>query len=213
MKWRNSDRKNKGWKVKIVRPEEIYESPDKYYTSEEVEKYVRSGGMRRAQQKIALRILQLLNLKEGSKLLDLGCGVGYTTEVYLNNGFDVLGLDILPQMLRHAKEKALKVVQGDICGLSELFSKGKFDGVVSASALQWLKEESDIKEVALGVNHVLKKEGKSVMQFYPKSEEDLKNALKIFKKNGFEGEIVTDNPDIPKKRVVYLVLRKRQNEI
>ena len=90
MKWHGKPEKNRGWKVKIDRPEEIYGNPEDYYTEEEIERYARSGGMRRAQQKIALRILQLLNIEEGSKLLDLGCGVGYTTEVYLNKGFEVV---------------------------------------------------------------------------------------------------------------------------
>jgi cyclopropane fatty-acyl-phospholipid synthase-like methyltransferase len=210
MRWLNLSKiKNTGWKVKIKRPEEIYENLSEYYTKEEVERYARSGGMRRAQQKIALRILQLLGLDEGPRLLDLGCGVGYTTEVYQNLGYRVTGLDILPEMIKHAKEKSLKVIQGDARSLSELFRKEKFDAVVSASALQWLKEESDIAKVASGVYYVLEKEGKAIIQFYPRTEEELKKTFLIFKKNGFEGRIVIDNPDIPKKRVVFLALNKK----
>jgi cyclopropane fatty-acyl-phospholipid synthase-like methyltransferase len=210
MRWQNLSRiKNTGWKVKIKRPEEIYENLSEYYTKEEVERYARSGGMRRAQQKIALRILQLLGLDEGPRLLDLGCGVGYTTEVYQNLGYRVTGLDVLPEMIKHAKEKSLKVIQGDARSLSELFRKEKFDAVVSASALQWLKEESDIAKVASGVYYVLEKEGKAIIQFYPRTEEELKKTFLIFKKNGFEGRIVIDNPDIPKKRVVFLALNKK----
>ncbi len=209
MRWANKFKKNKGWKVKIDRPEEIYSNPEEYYTADEIEKYARSGGMQRAQQKIALRILQLLNLEDGSKLLDLGCGVGYTAEVYLSKGFDVVGLDVLSEMLKRARAKSLKVVQGDMRSLSELFPKEKFDAVVSASALQWLKEEDDIAETASGINYVLGKDGKAVMQFYPKTEDELKNVLRIFKKNGFEGEIVADNAGNAKKRVVFLVLEKK----
>ena len=62
-------KKDKGWTVKNNRPEESLENPDIYYTDDEVNKYARSGGMRRAQEKIAYRVLELLELKKG--LIDI----------------------------------------------------------------------------------------------------------------------------------------------
>lgn len=71
----------KGWVVKNDRPEEYLKSPEIYYSDEEVEKYSRSGGMERAQQKIASRVLELLDLKNPSLILDLGSGPGFSAEV------------------------------------------------------------------------------------------------------------------------------------
>jgi len=197
-----------GWVVSIDRPEEIYGDPALYYTDEEIKKYARCGGMRRAQEKIAYRILELLGLEPGAKLLDLGCGIGYTALVYKSEGYDVIGIDILTKMLEKAREMGLTIVEGDMRNLSRLFQREEFDAVVSASALQWLKEGKDIGEVATGVNYVLKDKGKLVIQFYPKSEEEMMNTARVFKKGGFEGEIVVDNPENPKKRTIYLVMRK-----
>lgn len=200
-------RKNKGWKVSIDRPEELLGNPAIYYTDDEVERYARSGGMRRAQEAIAERIIELLEIDKG-KILDLGCGAGYTAEVYKKLGFEVVGLDVLPNMLEKAKEKKLNLVLGDMKQLKMLFNAESFDFVVSASALQWIKEKDDIKKVAEGIYYVLKKAGKFAIQFYPRTEEELINVGRIFKKEGFEGNIVTDSPENPRKRQVYLIMRK-----
>ena len=201
-------RRNHGWVVSIDRPEEIYGDPSLYYTDEEIEKYARCGGMRRAQEKIAYRIIELLDLEKKAKLLDLGCGIGYTTSIYKSEDYDVTGLDILPNMLQKAQEKGLKVVEGDMRELPTLFDKSSFDAVVSASALQWLKQREDITKVSSGINYVLRERGRLVIQFYPKSEEEMMNVARIFRRNGFDGEIIVDNPKNPKKRMIYLVMKK-----
>jgi len=201
-------RKNHKWTVSIDRPEEIYGNPALYYTDEEIEKYARCGGMRKAQEKIAYRIIELLESEEKARLLDLGCGIGYTTKVYKDEGYDVVGLDILTKMLKKARENGLNVVEGDMRDLPGLFNQKEFDAVVSASALQWLKQREDIIKVSSGIKYVLKDRGKLVIQFYPKSEEEMINTARVFRREGFTGEIIIDNPENPKKRTIYLVMNK-----
>lgn len=204
---KNKDTKGKGWKISIDRPEEMYGEPSLYYTADEVERYARSGGIQKTQQKIAERILELLKLKSG-RILDLGCGPGYTMEVYKNAGFDVLGLDILSNMLNKAREKGLNCIQGNMKDLPVIFKRDEFDGVVSASALQWLKQAQDVEQVARGIYYVLKEKGKFVIQFYPKSQDEMMKTAKIFKNAGFEGQIIVDNPHNPIKRVIFIVMQK-----
>ena len=124
MKKRNE--KYRGWVVKVKRPEEIYKDPSLYYTEEMIEKYARSKAMKRTQEKIAYRIVELLDLEKG-KILDLGCGVGYTTAVYKLYGYDAVGIDVIPKMLEKAREKGLKVMLGDMRNLQKLFKKESFD--------------------------------------------------------------------------------------
>ena len=199
--------KTENWVVKIERPEEIYGNPELYYTEDEIEKYALLGSMKKTQEKLACRILELLEIKSG-KLLDLGCGVGYTTQFYQNEGFEVIGIDILEKMLDKARAKSIKVVHGNMKNLPLLFKEKEFDAVVSASALQWLKDAEEIKKVASGVYYVLKDRGKIVIQFYPKSQDEMIRTARIFKKVGFEGQLVIDSPENPRKRVIYLVMGK-----
>jgi len=199
--------KSKGWKIKSDRPEEIHVKPEFFYTKQEIESYSNSNSIKKTQEAIASRIIELLNIKEG-KILDLGAGPGFTSLVYQNAGFEVLALDKIPDMLAKAKEKKLKVIEGDMLNLSSLFKPNSFDAVVSASALQWIKDKDEIREVALGVYLILKPKGKIAIQFYPKSEEELLSTAHIFKKCGFEGQIILDNPDNPKKRLIFLVMQR-----
>jgi len=205
---RKSKRK-KGWVIKNVRPEEYLGDPYSYYTNEEVEKYGRSSAMKKAQEKIAYRVLELLELEEGASLLDVGSGPGYTATVYRAEGYMVTCVDLIPKMVEGAKKNEFEAYVGDMRKLEELFNDRKFDAVVSVSALQWIKDSKEIRKVAEGIHSVLHDDGRLVIQFYPKSEQELKDVARVFTRNGFYGEIITDWPDIPKNRTVYLVLKKR----
>jgi ubiquinone/menaquinone biosynthesis C-methylase UbiE len=206
------NRKNpklKIWKSKTERPEESYINPEFYYTKEEVLRYANSKNIKKVQEIFAEKILELLDFdsenKKNKKILDLGCGVGYTTEFYKKKGINVIGLDKLKEMLEIAKNKKLNVTQGDIRQLKEIFKENEFDAVVSASAIQWLKERSDLKEMIEGIFYVLKNKGKVCIQFYPRSESEIFQLEKLFKKKGFKGNSIILNQNQPKNRVVYLL--------
>lgn len=201
-------KKFSGWVIKNSRPEEFLGDPRIFYTDDEAEKYSRSSAMRKVQASIAFRVIELLGLPPGSTLLDLGSGPGLTAEVYSSEGYKVTCLDVIPKMLAKAKEKGFECVEGDMKNLAKLFPKRKFDAVVSASALQWLKNLEDIKELALGINHVLAKNSPCVIQFYPKSEQELNLIINLFRKNGFSVSSVIDNPGNPRKRTIFLVMKK-----
>jgi cyclopropane fatty-acyl-phospholipid synthase-like methyltransferase len=207
--WMKHKKQNEGWTIKNVRPDEVIGDPLIYYTDEEVEKYSRSTPMRRAQERIAYRIIELLKISPKSNILDLGCGPGYTSDVYRNENFKVTCLDVTPKMIEKAKEKGFKAFVGDMREIQKIFPNKKFDAVVSASALQWLKKEEDIKKVAEGIYSVLEKDSPIVIQFYPKNEQELKQTAKVFINNGFDGEIIMDWPDVPKNRTFYLVMKRK----
>jgi len=201
-------KKNRGWIVKNDRPEEYLGNPQFYYTDDEVNKYARSGGMKRAQEKIAYRVLELLELTPESSLLDVGSGPGYTAEVYCSEGYNVTCLDLIPKMIEKAKEKEFESYVGDMREIGKIFPRRKFDGVVSVSALQWIKDKKEIQKVAEGIYSVLKKDSPAIIQFYPKSEQELKETARVFIKGGFHVRTITDWPDIPKNRTTYLVMKR-----
>ncbi len=205
---RRKSRPNSGWVIKGDRPEEYLKDPKLYYTEDEVERYSRSGGMRRAQERIASRVLELLDIKKGGRLLDLGCGPGYTAFVYGHDGLFVTGLDVVPKMVRVARSRGIDAYEGDMRDAGEIFKDRTFDAVVSVSALQWLKKPEDIRKVALGVCSLLDNGSHFIVQFYPMSEDELMRTAKEFGRNGLDVRIMVDYPDDQRKRTIYLVMEK-----
>jgi len=196
-----------GWEVKNERPEEIYKDPEVFYTKEESSRYNSSSGMKNIQHKIAKRVLQLLEMENGKNktLLDIGCGTGNTLEVFEDFGFDCIGVDVSANMLKYAKEKGFKVKQGSVTELNKAFPTSKFDFVISISALQWLKEKKEYEKAITSISKVLKKGGKCVIQFYPETEKELELVRNIILDAGYTLETIIDNPDNPRKRLVFLV--------
>ena len=198
-----------GWSIKTLRPEERYGDPLLYFDVTEAEKYARSSGMKNAQHIIANRILELLPFQEQEikSMLDMGCGPGYTSEIYKAAGYEVTGLDVSSEMLKYSTDRTTNTKLGDMRDLESLFNSKTFDAVVSASAMQWVKETEDMKKIARGIIYVLKENGSGVIQFYPQSEQELIKIAKIFNREGLITEVTADNPGTSKK-INYLILRR-----
>ena len=65
-----------------------------------------------------------------SRILDIGCGTGRTTDFFKDRGHDVVGVDISFKMVKTAKSENREIAYsaGDACALS--FKDGRFDVVV-----------------------------------------------------------------------------------
>lgn len=102
---------------------------------------------------------------EGLDLLDLGCGSGYFAREMARRGARVVGIDLSPEMLRHAAaiEEAgplgieYRLLDAGLVG--ETFAPASFDMATSCMALQ---DMPDIPRVLRGVAHVLKPGGRFV---------------------------------------------------
>lgn len=164
--------------------------------------------MKRAQERIAYRVLELLELEPKSSLLDIGSGPGYTSEVYRSEGYNVTCMDLIPAMVEKAKEKGFEAYVGDMRKIKEIFINRKFDGVTSVSALQWIKDKQELQKVAQGIYSILNRGAPLIIQFYPKSEQELKETANVFTQNGFNGQTIIDWPEIPKNRTTYLVMKR-----
>ena len=80
----------------------------------------------------------LNKLPKGSRVLDVGCGIGGSARILSNDyGFDVVGISISKEQIKRANELTTK---NDFCrfevmnALDLKFSKGSFDGVWSVEA-------------------------------------------------------------------------------
>jgi ubiquinone/menaquinone biosynthesis C-methylase UbiE len=88
-------------------------------------------------------VVEMGNIRQGSRVLDVGCGTGYTTEAVLKRlkiG-EVDGIDLTPQQLMRAARKlrprkvAVNLSRGDAENLP--FKDETFDTIVSVGALEY----------------------------------------------------------------------------
>jgi SAM-dependent methyltransferase len=113
--------------------------------------------------------------KKGN-ILDLGCGPGHHSRVFVDNGFNVEGIDLSTEMIAIAKKEVtganFKVV--DILDLN--LKKESFDGIWASASLL----------------HVPKKNLKSVLKQL-KSALTIEGVLYISLKKGEGSEVLKDN--------------------
>ncbi|MBL8795660.1 MAG: class I SAM-dependent methyltransferase [Planctomycetia bacterium] len=74
-----------------------------------------------------------------ARLLDLGCGTGWTSRFFAQRGYDTLGIDIAPDMIARAKEQAgneaLDNLHFLVCDYEELAFEQDFDTAVFFGSL------------------------------------------------------------------------------
>jgi len=207
--------KEYSFNIKQKRPEDLFESALDYFNSEILTTYAESKSIMRTQKKILMRALELLELKNSPNLiLDAGCGPGFVA-AYLNElGYKTVALDIISEFLKYYDIGHLNPVLADMC--YPPFKPDSFDSIISISALQWIirdvKSESErliLTNLFKTFYQILKPESNMIVQFYPKSTIIMDYIATIVNtKTKFKGKFIIDNPDNPKKRKIFLLLKK-----
>ena len=203
--------------VKRKRPEEIYSNVSDYFRGEILKQYANSKSMRRIQERITIRALELLDLrKKDALILDAGSGPGFAAMFLREIGYRTVALDIISEFLNYYDIKDLNPIIADMCFTP--FKSNTFDAIVSISALQWVYKDINDKTMQYLINNlfktfflILKPKSKVIIQFYPKNQEIMENIGGIIKKNtDFSGNFIIDNPNSQKKRKIYLLLNKEK---
>lgn len=100
-----------------------------------------------------LGLIQAMRVRPGGRVLDVGCGPGWTTEILAGLGFDVDGLEPAADMIAIAREKIAgflrnhriepaPTVQFHCATLEELDLKdGTFDGILCRASLHHIVDE------------------------------------------------------------------------
>jgi len=110
------------------------------------------------------KLMKLLELKPGDKLLDIGCGTGNYSIVAAKVGTEVTGIDISSEMLALAKKKAEKekvkvnFIKTDAEKMN--LKANYFDKVVTASVPQVV---NDLDVLVKEISRVLKPDGYAVI--------------------------------------------------
>lgn len=90
-------------------------------------------------------IIRDLNLRPGSKLLEIGAGVGLNAFELASHGIKVIDLDIVPEnveLINHLAgrlELDVSAIYGDSCSLP--FPDGEFDAVFSKSVFEHIHDQ------------------------------------------------------------------------
>jgi trans-aconitate methyltransferase len=108
---------------------------------------------------LAQAAVDLLAVKPGDRILDIGCGDGYLTEKLASLGATVVGLDFSPELVGAARQRGLEVRHGNA---EELDFNAEFDGVFSNAAMHWMRRAD---AVAAGVMRALVPGGRFVGEF------------------------------------------------
>lgn len=217
----------------MVKKNQLPQFPNDYL-NEKAEEYDNSKWMERNQKRSTLLSIQYLfdeklgekndigvEIEESYLVLDLGCGTGFSSEILVENGFKVIGIDILPDMIEKAKQKKgflkpsnyFELILGDINNLP--IRLNTINHIISISAYNFIIYQKEnygekVKQVidtAKYLAKVLKYSGRIIIEFYPKDEQELKIFKDSFINNGFEGFMVKKNPK-QKSGQTFLLLRK-----
>lgn len=110
-------------------------------------------------------------LLSGKKIVDLGCGAGRDGEHFVKDGYDYLGVDLSPEMIKIAKNR-VKIGEFKIMDLRNLdLPQESFDGFwASASLLHFSKE--NVPNILKSFYNLLKKDGIGFVSVKEKREMD-----------------------------------------
>ncbi|MDH5474355.1 MAG: class I SAM-dependent methyltransferase [Cyclobacteriaceae bacterium] len=112
------------------------------------------------------RISSYLAFTPNDKILDLACGKGRHS-IYLNKkGFNVVGLDLSPSNVQHAKKHCNDRLQFFEHDMRNLFGKNEYDYVLNMfTSFGYFKTENENQGAITNIADSLKSGGKLVLDF------------------------------------------------
>ncbi len=85
-------------------------------------------------------LVHLLNPKPGERILDLGCGTGYLTNIIAESGAQVTGIDNSKEMIEKAKSEFPKI-NFEVLSATDFHFEKPFDAIFSNAVLHWVLEK------------------------------------------------------------------------
>jgi len=111
-------------------------------------------------------LVQYLNLKKRSKLLDIACGKGRHAKHFNSLGLDVVGIDLSPNSITASKKYKNKTLQFFEHDMREVYRKNQFDVATNLfTSFGYFEKDSDEQKAINAMASNLKKEGILVIDF------------------------------------------------
>lgn len=117
------------------------------------------GPLYHSRQRIINSYLERMHLPKGT-LLDVGCGSGFISQYFHQNGYKVVGIDLAEERIEHAKSLFGKDIRFICTDLMEYVPKRKFDVVFSSVSLMYLP---DYKKAIRKMTQLLRENGSIVL--------------------------------------------------
>lgn len=126
-----------------------------------VDGYIKRNTLKTQEKKNINKFSQLI--KNGGKVLDLGCGPGRDSYAFFDLGFDVVGLDFSSEMIKRAEdlkkaENQPKFLVGDMNKLNKYFIENEFDAIWANASLLHIRRD-DLPSVLQGIKKITKNNG------------------------------------------------------
>ncbi len=117
-------------------------------------------------QRLALR--PWLGVEPGTRVLDVGCGVGRWSLELAARGARVVGIDLSPTMVRVASERAEREGRGTTCefrqgDVTRLEVDGPFDLILAVTVLQHLRDDLELDRAFTRLSSLLGPRGRLVL--------------------------------------------------
>jgi ubiquinone/menaquinone biosynthesis C-methylase UbiE len=133
-----------------------------YFDDQYLLEYEPLFSLERDRKEVA-RLIEILGLPSGSRVLDVPCGQGRHAHLLAEAGFDVDGLDYSRELLDVARKRGtgprLRYTRGDMRALPAKWS-GRFDAVVNLfTSFGFFAEPADDAKVIHEIARVLRPEG------------------------------------------------------
>ncbi len=105
---------------------------------------------------IAERVLEIMQRESKTTLLEIGAGVGYTSQWFVDHGIDVTATDLAPGQVELMRRKGLDARVADFYNLG--FEPETFDAAWAMNCIHHVAA-ADLHDVLVGVRDVLRPNG------------------------------------------------------
>ncbi len=141
------------------------------------------GSLRRAEW-----VIRSAGIGPGARVLEVGCGTGFFSEVFKKTGAELYSIDISPELLQKARERCPSGVNFLECDIENLpFRDRFFDAAVGIRVLHHLDMDASFREIG----RVLKSAGRIAF-----CEPNMMNPQILIQKNvPFIKRAMGDTPD------------------
>ena len=146
---------------------------------------------------------------KNKKILDLGCAGGWYSKYLIDNGADVMSIDVNENMVEVTKTRTnnkCKVIQADINNGFNFIGNGYFDTVLASLVLHYIK---DLNKAYMEINRILKINGNIIFS----THHPLMEFIHFKRENYLDIELLDDEWNMGDEKINVQFYRRPINKL